>query len=73
VIEGLIAGDSEVGPRSGDFDTLVFQLSGTQAQIDQFRKDMTGQSSKGGSVTWKGNTYTWQGFETIQFSFTVVP
>jgi len=69
LIEGLIAGDSDEG--GSGFDTLIFQIQGTQSEIDQFRAQISGKSPGSGSITWKGNTYRWAGFEQILQDVTV--
>lgn len=70
-IAGLIDGDSDFGAGEWDKDTLVFELIGTQAEIDQLVADMSAQSGAEGSVTYRGQTYRWRGFEIITLSLTV--
>jgi hypothetical protein len=65
----VIDGD-EIG-YNGDYDTLTFRFTGTQTEINAFRTAMNGKSPSGGSVVWRGKTYSWTGFEKIVLELTV--
>lgn len=71
IVDGLITGDHSAGSRRGDSDTLIFQFSGSQAEIDAFQRQVESQSERSGQAVWRGSTYTWQGFESIQLELTV--
>ncbi len=70
-VEGLILGDDHTGRRIADVDTLVFELYGTQSEIDAFRAAAEAQQPANGSVTWRSNTYRWRGFEKIELRLSV--
>lgn len=67
-INGLITGDQETGGRSGDWDLLVFELKGTDAEIAEFRQRVQEQGGVSGVAIYQGQTYRWQGFEEVQIT-----
>lgn len=66
VINDTIHGDDYNGAGSSDVDTLVFQFTGSSSEINVFRSAMASKSPREGSVTWRGNTYRWKGFERFE-------